>query len=70
MPGTDSFAYLLHVYVAPQPSQDVLFVCLFEHVKHLGLKDVVDTLCRNSSATLKHCKDVDDLDSVLVNQFA
>ena len=28
------------------------------------------TFCCNSSVALKHCKDVDDLDSVLVNKFA
>ena len=76
------FAYLLHVYVntrQPTPETRVRVIppnnhfrtsCLFEQVDHLRLKDVVDTLYGISGATLRHSKDVDDLDSVLVDKFA
>lgn len=53
------------------PADDDLWAAgLFEHVKHLGLEDWVDGLDGDARSALRHGEDVDDLDCVIVDEFA
>ena len=43
---------------------------LFKHIEHVGLENVIDSLNTNASTALRHCKYINDTNSVLIHELS